>query len=178
MRRIPPLAVLLTTAAVALVLDQATKALVRRTMPLGSTRWVVPGVLSLDHVRNSGAAFSLLPGQRLFFVAIAFVVLAAVAWVWWRFRPREVWLNIALGMVVGGSIGNLVDRATTGLVTDFINFQVFPVWNVADMCIVGGVSAIVLWLLFGQHEPAGDAVEATDGSDPGDDATEHPEADR
>jgi signal peptidase II len=154
MKRIPPLAVVLATAVFALVLDQGTKALVRATMPLNSSVWVVPGVLSLNHVRNAGAAFSLLPGRRTLFVLVAFVVLAAVGWVWWRYRPTQVWLNMALGLVVGGSVGNLIDRASTGLVTDFIDVQVFPVWNVADMCIVGGVAVLVLWLLFGQHTPA------------------------
>jgi signal peptidase II len=165
MKRIPPLAILLATAAFALVLDQGTKALVRALVPLNTSVWLVRGALSLNHVRNAGAAFSLLPGRRAFFVVVAFVVLAAVAWVWWRYRPRQVWLNMALGLVVGGSIGNLIDRSTTGLVTDFIDVQVFPVWNVADMCIVGGVAVLVLWLLFGRRAPAkagGDAPGADD----------------
>jgi signal peptidase II len=173
MKRIPSLVVLLATAAFAAVLDQVSKALVRSAIPLGTSRWVVPGVLSLDHVSNAGAAFSLLPGQRVFFVTVAFVVLTAVGWVWWRFRPTQVWLNMALGLVVGGSIGNLIDRATTGLVTDFIDVQVFPVWNVADMCIVCGVAVLVVWLLFGQHDAAGDEGDATAG--PGEDTHSSPQ---
>jgi signal peptidase II len=150
MRRIPPSALLLGTAAAVLVLDQLSKAAVRALLPLYHPIWILPGLLALHHVRNEGAAFSLLQGQRIFFIAIALVVLGAMAWTWWRYRPGGVWANVALGLVAGGAAGNLIDRVWLGTVTDFIDPRVFPVFNVADSCIVVGVCMLVLWLLFGQ----------------------------
>ena len=67
------------------------------------------------------------------------MVLGVVAWVWRRYRPTQTWVVIALGLTVGGAVGNLIDRVSTGTVTDFIDFRVFPVFNVADSSIVIGV---------------------------------------
>jgi signal peptidase II len=172
-----PLAVLLSTAAVVVVLDQLSKVAVRTALPLHGRFWLLPPVLSLTHVQNMGAAFSLLQGQRWFFIGTALVVLGAVAWVWWRYRPTDTWVVLALGLAVGGAVGNLIDRATAGTVTDFIDFQVFPVFNIADSSIVVGVAILVVWLLFvqpgqdrGSADPAGPgtASGAPRPQDPGD----------
>lgn len=151
--RLKPLTVLLLTAVAAVVADQVSKYLVRTALPLHVPVWIVPGLLALDHVQNEGAAFSLLQGQRVFFIVTALVVLGTISYVWWRYRPTSMWANVALGLVAGGAVGNLVDRAWRGTVTDFIDPRVFPVFNVADSAIVVGVAVLVVWLIFGQPNP-------------------------
>ncbi len=158
--RVKPLPVLLLTAAAAVIADQVTKTIVRAQLPLHRLVWLVPGWLALDHVQNQGAAFSMLQGQRWFFIGVAVFVLAAIAWVWWRYRPASMWVAVALGLVAGGSMGNLIDRAGAGTVTDFIDPRVFPVFNVADSCITVGVCILVVWLLWGQ--PGAEAPPAPD----------------
>lgn len=149
MRR--PALVFWAVALATLALDQASKAVVRRSVQLGDVVALVPGVVDLTHVRNRGAAFGLLPGRQPIFVATSFVVLLVI-WAYWRRDRPRVWpIVIGISLVAGGAVGNLIDRVLLDKVTDFLSFAFvdFPVFNVADMGIVGGVSVLVAWLLFG-----------------------------
>lgn len=162
-----------TAAAVILavvIIDQATKALVRARMPLGSSIPLLGDVLKLTYVRNTGAAFGMMPGRPELFIAVSVGVLAGVAFYWWRYRPHRALVAVALSLVAGGALGNLIDRLVAGRVTDFIEVPWIPVFNVADPCILAGVSILVWWLLFGPYEePCTDEVtsgtEATPAGD-------------
>ncbi|MDO8949675.1 MAG: signal peptidase II [Actinomycetota bacterium] len=138
-----------------LVADQVTKALVRANLPVGSSVPFLGKFMSLTHVRNTGAAFGLFPGRLPVFIAISVLVLAGIAWVWWRLKPRSTWVVIALGLVAGGATGNLIDRVITGRVTDFFDLGWFAVFNVADIALDVGVAVLLVWLLF-----AGDEFES------------------
>lgn len=141
---------LLATAAV--LLDQLTKAYIRHTMLPSTSIPVVDGVFHITYVRNMGAAFGLMPGKQPLFIATSLVVVFGVLGYWVLRRPRSLWLVSAMGLVMGGAIGNLIDRSSaTGLVTDFFDFTLidFPVFNIADTAIVVGVGMLVVWVLFG-----------------------------
>ena len=168
--RIRPGWLLLLTAAAVVAVDQATKALVRASLPVQRPVWLIPRVLSLDHVQNAGAAFSMFQGQRFVFIGITLVVLAAVAWAWYRYQPRNAWVVVALGLVVGGALGNLVDRSVAGTVTDFIDAQVWPVFNVADSSVFIGEAILVVWLIFFAGKEPRAAVEAEGAGAPTGDA--------
>ena len=140
------------TAMIVVVIDQATKVAVRHIMPLGSrARTLVPGVLDLYHVENTGAAFSIGEGSRgLFWVFVACAVVAflmACLLVWRNDLPFT--LVLSLGCVAGGGVGNMIDRLATGSVTDFIatTFIDFPVFNVADIFVTCGVFVSLLLYL-------------------------------
>lgn len=147
----PALRLVLTAGAV-LAADQASKAAVRRWMPIGDSRPVVDGLLSLTHVRNTGAAFGIFPGAMGWFMLAAVVVLAGIAFVWWRHAPQDGWTVIALGLVAGGAAGNLIDRAFLGGVTDFFDVHVWPVFNVADIALDVGVAIVVARVLFAREQ--------------------------
>jgi signal peptidase II len=149
-----PAAVFAGVFAFVLVLDQLTKSLVRTFMdPPGTTVPVLGPLLRLVYVRNAGASFGMLPGHAPVFMTVTVLVLAGVAVYWFRVRPRRALLVIALAIVSAGAVGNLIDRATTGLVTDFVQLPFdFPVFNVADTAIVVGVAMLVWWVLFGPAE--------------------------
>lgn len=151
----PALRLMLTAGAV-LVADQASKAAVRRWMALGESHPVLDGVLSLTHVRNTGAAFGIFPGAMAWFMLAAVVVLVGIAFVWWRHAPRDRWTVLALGLIAGGAAGNLIDRAFLGGVTDFLDVHVWPVFNFADVALDVGV-AIVLLRVLSAREPEEDA---------------------
>lgn len=161
MRR-PRTALIVAIAAAVLIADQVSKALVRAYLaPLGAPVRVIGDVVRLNFTQNEGAAFGMLPGNRLLFIPVHVIVLLVVAVYAWRRRPRAPWLVIALGLVAGGALGNLVDRVVFGWVTDFIQIPFnFPVFNIADSAVVVGVAMLVWWLLFGppSKETAG-AVE-------------------
>ena len=125
-------------AATVVVLDQATKALVRATIARGERVSVLPGV-ELVHTRNTGVAFGALSGGGAVVTAIvALALVALVAYFATHVRRPLFWLPT--GMLIGGAIGNVIDRARDGAVTDFVQLPLrFPAFNVADMSITFGV---------------------------------------
>ncbi len=132
-------------AAVAVVVaDQATKTIIRTTMDRGdiwpSSDWPV----RIKYVTNTGAAFGILQDQAVFLTVMAFIGLAAI-YVYYRYPPFEHWVaTLAIGLMLGGAVGNLLDRVTQGRVTDFIDFPRFPSFNVADSSITIGVAIIII----------------------------------
>jgi signal peptidase II len=140
------------TALAVLVTDQVTKVAVRAMLPVGTSRpGFIPHIIDLTSVRNSGAAFGIFPGQRPIFVLTSLLVLFAIAAFWRHVRPRQWPVVAALAAVAGGAVGNLIDRAFIGYVTDFFEFAFvqFPVFNVADIGLVCGVGVLMIWILFG-----------------------------
>jgi signal peptidase II len=132
--------------AVVIGLDQLTKAAVRSGIQEGAEHKFLPGV-QLVHVRNTGVAFSLFSGGGTLVLVFTLVALAAlVGYLAWR--PGRPWLWVPTGLLIGGAIGNLIDRIAHGAVTDFIKLPLWPAFNVADMSITFGVLAL-LWVLEG-----------------------------
>jgi signal peptidase II len=129
------------TAAGVIALDQLTKALVRDNLVLGERRDLVLG-LDLVHVRNSGIAFGLLEdGGALLIIGAVLALVALTVFFVTHSGRALVWLPT--GLLLGGAIGNLIDRAGRGSVTDFIKFPHFPAFNVADISITFGVIALI-----------------------------------
>jgi signal peptidase II len=149
-----PAAVFAGVTSAALLLDQASKQLVRTFLsPPGTSVAVVEGLLRFTHVRNTGAAFGMLPGHSVVFMSVSVLVLVAIAVYLVRVRPRHPLLVVALGLVSAGAVGNLIDRAVSGRVTDFLQVPFdFPVFNLADSAIFVGVAILVWWVLFGPAE--------------------------
>jgi signal peptidase II len=135
-------------AAVVVALDQAAKALVRDGLALGERHDLVAGV-KLVNVRNTGIAFGFLSdGGALLVVGTAVALLALVFFFVTHTGRPLVWLPT--GLLLGGAIGNVIDRARDGSVTDFVKFPHFPAFNVADMAITVGVVALI-YVLEGPH---------------------------
>lgn len=128
-----------------LLLDQATKLLVVRAFAPGQSLPLLP-VLHLTYVQNTGAAFGLLKGRQFLFILLS---LAVSAWVVGRFlapRAPHPALRIGYALILGGALGNLIDRIRLGYVIDFLDLRVWPVFNVADSAITLGVGWLV-WLV-------------------------------
>jgi signal peptidase II len=154
-------AVFFLVAALVIALDQLTKALVRHNLGFGESwpdeRWLV----KVTHITNSGAAFGILQGQGAFLTVTAFVGMAAIVF-YYAFPPLEHGLlRAALGLQLGGAIGNLIDRLRFGEVTDFIQFPHYPAFNVADSSI--SVGLIVIVAFFALSEARKPEVQANDG---------------
>jgi signal peptidase II len=138
---------------VIVALDQVTKALVRRTLPLHESVTVVPGFLDFTHIRNTGAAFGFMDGADLPYKTVLLSAIAVASLVGVGFYaaglPREQRLaRWGLALILGGAAGNLIDRVTAGFVVDFVDvyWRAYHFWafNVADSAITVGVT---LWLL-------------------------------
>jgi signal peptidase II len=136
-------AVMIGTAAVVAALDHLTKWLVSSRIELGQQLWP-HAIVSIDHVENRGAAFSVLPQLHWIYLAVALVVSAYI--VFFGYKYGTTWYRqVLIGMILGGAISNGVDRLVQGYVVDFIDVHWWPVFNVADSCIV--VAIIVLLVL-------------------------------
>jgi len=158
---------LLLIAAV-VVLDQLTKALVVRQIGLHDYIPLVDGLVSLSHVRNHGAAFGLLsdwnlPYQSLLLSLLSLAALGAIATYFVRLPAAARLPRLALALVLGGALGNVVDRLRLGYVVDFVHvywrdYQ-WPDFNVADSAITIGVALLVIDILSSpEHEPRGAAA--------------------
>ena len=144
--------ILAVTAVLIYVADQVTKALVVAGLDVGERVQVLGDVVWLWHLRNTGAAFSLLPGAIWLFVPITIVALGMVAYFHRQFRDRGPWIHVILGAVLGGTLGNLTDRLRFGYVVDFVSVGIgdlrWPAFNVADPSVVIGIGLLVLYLTF------------------------------
>ena len=132
---------LLVVAAAAIVADQLTKQLVGRTLAIGESVDLV-GPFSIHHVENSGIAFGLFASRTSFVIAITGIAVGLMVWFFARSGRRHPVLPVGLGLVLGGSIANLVDRVRLGRVTDFLDLDAWPAFNLADMFIVVGVAVL------------------------------------
>jgi signal peptidase II len=134
------------TLALVAAVDQGTKALVRHGIARGDSDGVLPGV-ELVHVRNPGVAFGALAGGGALVVVLTLAALAILV-VFFARRPARPLVWLPTGLLLGGAVGNLIDRARDGAVTDWIKLPHWPAFNVADMAITFGVLAL-LWVLEG-----------------------------
>jgi len=132
---------LLVVAGAAVVADQVTKQVVGRTLPLGDSVDII-GPFSIRHVQNSGIAFGLFASRTALVVGITAVTVGLMLWFFARSGRRHPVLPVALGLVLGGSIANLIDRVRLGHVTDFLNLVLWPAFNLADTFIVVGVAIL------------------------------------
>lgn len=137
---------LLITAAV-LLFDQLSKWIIQQTMEIGQSIPVITNIFHITYWRNPGAAFGILAFHTNFFIIVGIIVTLVLILVLLRLPPGRSLLKIALSLQLGGAAGNLIDRMRTGYVTDFFDFRVWPVFNIADSAIVVGVILLSWFLL-------------------------------
>jgi signal peptidase II len=154
---------LLIAAAVALILDVASKWFVARTMYPGESRPLIGDLVRITLVRNSGSAFGFFSGQRATLVLISVLAILLLGYLIVRSRERSSVSLISLGLVLGGALGNLVDRVRVGKVVDFLDVGFgrhrWPVFNVADACVTVGVVILAVSLYTGGDRAAGKRSE-------------------
>jgi len=157
--------------AVVILLDQGTKYLVETRVPLYGTWAPVPAlenIFRVVHTANTGAVFGLFQGTGMFFAALAVVVAIAIAYFNMTLPGGQWLLRLALGLQLGGALGNLIDRLRQGHVTDFIDTGPWYIWNLADLAIVSGVVlfGITYWRELRREEAAKRAAEDATAADP------------
>ncbi len=158
-RRLPRHLVFIGMAALVVVLDQATKALVRATLDRGES-WPEGWPIKFTHVTNSGAAFGLFQNQAVFLAATTVFAIGAIFLYYRNPTLRHGLVGPALGLVLGGAIGNFIDRVRVGYVTDFVHFPSYPKFNVADSAITIGVVVILALIVLSE----GRAERSEDGA--------------
>ena len=144
-------------------LDQASKWLVMLFLDRGEPLTLSPGILRFTYVENTGAAFGSFGDQRWIFMIVSVIGIIALFVYLWKFRPDSKWACTALSMIIGGGIGNMIDRTcyngslptTIGkkVVIDFIDFCAFPeiwpwVFNIADSFVCVGAGILIVWCMY------------------------------
>lgn len=157
----------LILAAAIVLADQLSKLWVLSALPSeGQSIEIIKGVFNFTHVENRGALAGSFADQRWVFMSISFVAIVAILWYLWKEKPRSMWLKVPMGFVLGGGIGNMIDRVFRGSVVDFLDcpfmpfpqigfeggfsleITSFPVFNIADCFITVGCVMMVVYLLF------------------------------
>lgn len=129
---------------VTLFVDQALKYIITVKMLLNESIPVLPPIFYITYILNPGAAFGILANRTNFFIFVSILVIIGVV-VGYRYLPRQrVWVRVSSGLVVGGALGNLIDRIRLGQVIDFLDFRVWPVFNLADIAIVTGALLLII----------------------------------
>ena len=125
-------------------IDQLVKHLVLVNMYFGESIPIIPGIFHITFVLNPGAAFGMMEHQRWIFVAVAMLVVALVLLFYRKLQQERLITRVGAGLLLGGAIGNVADRIQSGLVVDFLDFRIWPVFNIADIAICGGAAMIIL----------------------------------
>ncbi|MFH1679219.1 MAG: signal peptidase II [Candidatus Eisenbacteria bacterium] len=132
----------------AVLLDQATKAIVTGRLGVGRSVPVAGDLFRITHVRNPGGAFGLFREQGALYTVLSIAAVALLFWIVLRGRPRTLGARAAIGLVLGGALGNLIDRLRFHRVVDFLDVGVgdlrWPVFNLADVAVVAGVAIFLL----------------------------------
>ncbi|GAA2824136.1 signal peptidase II [Pseudolactococcus raffinolactis] len=136
-----------------IVLDQIVKMAIVKNLRLSEQKSVINGILSLTHLRNNGAAWSILEGQQWFFVLTTVIVLAVAIWFWLKNLSKN-WYGIGLTLIISGALGNFIDRVRQGYVVDMfqLDFINFPIFNVADILLSIGFVVLFIGILIEKDE--------------------------
>ncbi len=153
LRKILPLVIV---AVPVLLLDILTKWLVRMHIPQGSGYSIIRGFFNLRHDRNTGAAFGIFSDQRTLLIIITIVALIFILIYSFRFQNSR-WMQTSLGFLLGGAVGNFIDRVYLGSVVDFLQFGIesknlfWPTFNVADVSVCIGAGMLIVYLFRIEH---------------------------
>lgn len=125
------------------IIDQLVKHLVVSTMHLGQSLPVIKGIFHITYVLNPGAAFGMLEHQRWFFILVALAAVLFGAAFYKKLQQESFLMRSGAGLLLGGAVGNLADRIQSGLVVDFLDFRIWPVFNIADIAICAGAGILI-----------------------------------
>ena len=130
------------------ICDQLLKSWVASSIVLGGSKQLIPGIIELTNLRNSGAAWSIFEGQQTFFTIITIVAIIVIGYFIWQYR-KNIPMLIGLSLIMAGTIGNFIDRLRQGYVVDMFEtaFINFPIFNIADMCLTIGVIWLIICIL-------------------------------
>jgi signal peptidase II len=159
---------LFTVALTSIILDHLSKRAIEAALPMGETWAPFPGLdglFQISHVTNTGAAFGVLSSGSAIFGVIAVIVSGFIVYCNTRLPANSHGYRIALGLQMGGAIGNLIDRIRLGHVTDFLDFGPWPVFNLADLSIVLGV-VLMGWLMLREQRATTRAGQELKGAVP------------
>ncbi len=125
-----------------LAADQVVKLIVRANMVEGQSIPVIETIFHITYIENPGAAFGILANQRMLFLVMTAFIVGIMLYLYFSLGNKKSLTAVSLGIVVSGAVGNFIDRFIQGTVTDFLDFRIWPIFNIADICICVGLALI------------------------------------
>lgn len=132
------------------ILDQVSKIIISNTYALGECHEIIKGVLNFRYIRNKGAAWGMFSDARWVFILITLIALIIMPYFLYKYRKAHVMFSLSLSFLIGGAVGNMIDRVFLGSVVDFIEaaFMDFPIFNIADCFVTIGAIMLFVYLTF------------------------------
>ena len=135
-----------------LVLDQLLKYWIRSNMTIGQSIPVISGIFHITYIENPGAAFGILANHRVLFLLLTISITGIMVYLYLSLRNKKSLAALSLGLVISGAAGNFIDRFLRGTVTDMFDFRIWPIFNIADICICIGIAILCYVLIFKGEE--------------------------
>lgn len=133
---------------IVIIVDQTVKNIIRNSFELGESIKICGDFFSITYVRNHGAAFSIMSGERTALTLIPLIIVVIAVFYILKHQYEHFTMYCAGGLLIGGGLANLIDRVILGYVTDMFDFHFWPVFNVADIAIVTGCAVLMFYILF------------------------------
>lgn len=145
---------LLGWTAIIILIDQISKYAISNYMQQGESIQVIGNVLRLTYIKNPGMAFGIQVGSKLFFTIFSSIACVVISIYLFRIKSENFWARFALASILGGAIGNLIDRIVYGEVIDFIHFRIirWPIFNVADIAVTIGMIILIAFVIFDKKQ--------------------------
>jgi signal peptidase II len=141
----------LSISSLVVIVDRLTKYLLLKNYSEGESVSVIPGIFHITLVLNSGVAFGLFKGAGVIFTISSFLIIVLIGAYVWRNERKDFLTLLALGLILGGAVGNFIDRVAFGYVIDFLDFRIWPVFNIADSSITIGAFILAVRLIFNKR---------------------------
>lgn len=139
--------VVFSIALLIVFLDQLTKILIKKNFQLSESIPIIKNIFHLTYVTNTGSAFGLFKGYNIFFGFFSIIVIVVIFYyIRKKIKENETLLQFAVGLLLGGTLGNFIDRIIYGHVIDFIDFRIWPVFNIADSAVTISVGLLIILL--------------------------------
>ncbi len=137
--------IVFSTALIIILIDQITKFLIKTSFQLNQTLPIINNIFHLTYIHNFGAGFGILQHQRFILVFVSIIVVGFIFYYLDKIKEKERLLQLLIGFILGGTVGNLIDRIIYGYVIDFLDFRIWPVFNFADSFVTIGVIGLVIY---------------------------------
>ena len=132
--------------------DQLIKLYILNKFSHGQSLAIIKDVFHLTYLKNTGAAFGIFKNANVFFIVVSSLIILFLLFYRYYYFKNNIYINFSFGLIIGGAIGNLIDRIRLNYVVDYLDFRIWPVFNLADSAIVFGAGILMIYILFSDFD--------------------------
>lgn len=137
--------IIFSTALTIILIDQIAKFLIKANFDLNQNLQIIKNIFHITYINNFGAGFGILQQQTSILISISLIVIGVIFYFMDKVKNKELLLQLLIGFILGGTIGNLIDRIAYGYVIDFLDFRIWPIFNFADSFVTIGVIGLIVY---------------------------------